>query len=175
MASATTAKQDGKATATTMFRTHNDLPEKTRRQMVDLCNRQLADTFDLFSQVKQSHWNVKGRDFYQLHLLFDEIADHLLAHGDLIAERATALGGKACGTARMAVAHTRLPELPDDIDEGMDYVAALVERFGNYGATTRAAIDEADEAGDADTADLFTEVSRAVDKDMWFLEAHRQA
>jgi len=75
----------------------------------------------------------------------------------------------------MAVANSRLPELPDDIDEGMAYVQALVERYGLYAATTRAAIDQADDAGDQDTADLFTEVSRAVDKDLWFLEAHCQA
>jgi starvation-inducible DNA-binding protein len=168
------AKKDSSA-ATRMFRTHNDLAESTRQAMVDLCNRQLADTFDLFSQVKQSHWNVKGRDFYQLHLLFDDIAERLEDTADLIAERATALGGKAKGTARMAVASSRLPELPDDIDEGMAYVGALVERFGAYAATSRGAIDEADKAGDADTADLFTEVSRQVDKDLWFLEAHLQA
>lgn len=166
-------KQNGAATRT--FETHNDLPEEVRLASIVLCNQQLADTFDLYSQVKQSHWNVKGRDFIQLHLLFDELAARLLEYVDLIAERATALGGKAMGTARMAAANSRLPELPDDIDEGMAYVAALVDRYGNYGATSREAIAASDEAGDADTADLFTEISRGIDKDLWFLEAHLQA
>ncbi|HYO29288.1 MAG TPA: DNA starvation/stationary phase protection protein Dps [Thermomicrobiales bacterium] len=160
---------------TRMFPTHNDLPQDVRVGMTKLCNEQLADTTDLYTQVKQSHWNVKGRDFYQLHELFDEQAARLLELADLIAERATALGGKAQGTARMAVATSRLPELPDDIDEGMAYVQALVERYGLYAATSRAAIAQAEEAGDQDTADLFTEVSRVVDKDLWFLEAHCQA
>ena len=141
---------------TRMFPTHNDLPQDVRVDMTKLCNEQLADTTDLYTQVKQSHWNVKGRDFYQLHELFDEQAARLLELADLIAERATALGGKAQGTARMAVATSRLPELPDDIDEGMAYVQALVESYGVYAATTRAAIDEAAEAGDLDTSDLFT-------------------
>ena len=166
------------ATTTTqvrMFPTHNDLPQDARATMTGLCNQQLADTTDLYTQVKQSLGNVKGRDFSQLHELFDEQAARLLELADLIAERATALGGKAQGTARMAVANTRLPELPDDIDEGMAYVRALVERYGLYAATSRAAIAQAEEAGDADTADLFTEVSRIVDKDLWFLEAHCQA
>ncbi len=170
-----TRNSTGSGTPAPMFPTHNDLPGEVRAAMTGLCNVQLADTTDLYTQVKQSHWNVKGRDFFQLHELFDDLAARLLEHADLIAERATALGGKAQGTARMAVASSRLPELPDDIDEGMAYVQALVERYGLYAATTRAAIDQADDAGDQDTADLFTEVSRAVDKDLWFLEAHCQA
>ena len=165
----------GRRPAARMFPTHNDLPAEVRSAMTGLCNAQLADTTDLYTQVKQSHWNVKGRDFFQLHELFDDLAARLLEHADLIAERATAIGGKAQGTARMAVATTRLPELPDDIDEGMAYVQALVERYGVYAATTRAAIDEAAEAGDLDTSDLFTQISREVDKDLWFLEAHCQA
>ena len=170
-----TGNNGGSDTPPPMFPTHNDLPEDVRAAMTQLCNAQLADTTDLYTQVKQSHWNVKGRDFFQLHELFDDLAARLLEHADLIAERATALGGKAQGTARMAVATSRLPELPDDIDEGMAYVQALVERYGTYASTSRAAVTQADEAGDQDTSDLFTEVSRAVDKDLWFLEAHCQA
>ncbi len=156
------------------FKTHVDLSKDVREEMVALSNAQLADTSDLFSQVKQSHWNLKGPNFYQLHLLFDSLAENLLGHVDLIAERATQLGGKAQGTARMAAANSRLPELPDDIDEGLAYVAALVDRYGLLASSTRAAIDTADKAGDIDTSDLFTEVSRALDKDLWFLEAHIQ-
>src|SRR5688572_27366782 len=93
-----------------MVATHHDLPEETRQQMVQLCNEQLADTFDLFSQTKQAHWNVKGPQFYQLHELYDELAEQLLGHADLIAERATALGGAATGTVRMAAGSTRLED-----------------------------------------------------------------
>jgi starvation-inducible DNA-binding protein len=160
---------------TGMFRTRNDLAESTRQQMVACLNAQLADTFDLSSQVKQAHWNVKGPEFMQLHELFDALHARLLEHIDLIAERATAIGGKAQGTARMAAAASRLEELPDDIDLGLEYVRALSDRYAALAASTRAAIDDADEAGDADTSDLFTEVSRALDKDLWFLEAHLQA
>lgn len=164
-----------KSNKQSMFVTHHDLSANVRAVMIQLCNEQLADTTDLYTQVKQSHWNVKGREFFQLHELFDDLAARLLEHADLIAERATALGGKARGTARMAVASSRLPELPDDIDLGLDYVGSLVERYGQYAASSRAAIAQSDNGGDADTADLFTEVSRAVDKDLWFLEAHCQA
>ena len=160
---------------TRTFPTHIDLPADVRASMIDLCNQQLADTFDLFSQVKQAHWNVKGKEFFQLHELFDLLAATLLEHVDLIAERATALGGLALGTVRLAAANSTLAELPPDAVDGPQAVAALVERYGVHAAATRAAIDRAAEQGDQSTADLFTEVSRAVDKHLWFLEAHLQA
>ena len=163
------------ATQARTFNTRIELAEDTRRQMIESLNQHLADLFDLSSQVKQSHWNVKGKDFYQLHKLFDELAEQLLELVDLVAERATALGGYATGTARMAAASSRLPEIPTDINEGMEYVQALTERYAAVGGTVRQAIDEADEAGDMGTSDLFTEVVRVLDKHLYFLEAHLQA
>ena len=160
---------------TRMFRTTNDVPLATREAMIALCNQQLADAFDLFSQLKQGHWNVKGHQFFQLHELFDELAAHVLEQVDLIAERATALGGEAAGTVRLAAAHSTLPEYPAEATEGPEHVAALVARCAAYAASTRRAIGTAADAGDQATADMFTEVSRQADKDLWFLEAHLQA
>ena len=156
------------------FSTQNDLPAETRKKMVDLLNRQLADTFDLFSQTKQAHWNVKGAQFYQLHELYDALAAELLAYVDLIAERATALGGAAQGTVRMAAGAARLPEFPAGGIDSLPSVDALAKRFAALAATTRKGIDTAEQAEDMDTADLFTEVSRGLDKSLWFLEAHLQ-
>jgi len=156
------------------FETAVDLSDATRVAMIQLLNQELADTTDLYSQTKQAHWNVKGIHFYQLHLLFDQLAEKRLGEADELAERATELGGYALGTVRMATANSRLPEIPTVINTGVDYVQALVERYGIHGNAIRAAIDEADEAGDQDTADLFTEISRDLDKDLWFLQAHLQ-
>ena len=161
-------------TKTRTFPTHIDLAADVREAMIALCNQQLADTADLYSQLKQAHWNVKGKEFFQLHELFDSLAEMMLEHADAIAERATALGGYATGTVRMAAAASTLPEFPIEATDGMAHVAALVDRFGQYAASTRAAIDRADERGDLSTADLFTEISRQVDKHLWFLEAHLQ-
>ncbi len=157
------------------FATHIDLAPEVRKQMVALLNQLLADIFDLYSQTKQAHWNVKGPQFYALHELFDRLAGDLEGYIDMIAERATALGGLATGTARMAAAASRLPDLPLDVVEGQEVVKALVERFAQVAASTRAAIQEAEQAGDMGTADLFTEVVRGLDKGLWFLEAHIQA
>ena len=118
---------------------------------------------------------MKGKDFFQLHELFDTLAETTLEHIDEIAERATALGGAALGTARMSAANSTLTEYPTAATDGPEHVTALVERYGAYAASTRAAIEAAEACDDADTADLFTEISRAVDKHLWFLEAHLQA
>lgn len=159
---------------TNLHATRIDLPEETRKQIVEILNQTLAATSDLRSQVKQAHWNVKGMNFFQLHEMFDEMADQLGEYIDMIAERATALGGVARGTVRMAAADSILPEYPLDIINGVDHVTALAERFASYGKHLRENIDRADELNDQDTNDLYVEVSRTIDKYLWFLEAHLQ-
>jgi starvation-inducible DNA-binding protein len=158
-----------------VFKTRIDLAAGTREKMVALLNQQLADTFDLYSQTKQAHWNVKGPHFAQLHELFDKLAHELEEDLDLIAERATALGGLALGTVRMSAAASRLPETSLDVVESIPIVEALATRYAGLAATTRAGIDAATAQGDMDTADLFTDISRGLDKSLWFLEAHLQA
>ena len=157
------------------FSTRIDIADSSRDELVALLNARLADTFDLYSQLKQAHWNVKGSDFIQLHELYDLVAESVLEYVDTIAERATALGGLALGTARLAAGASTLDEYPLDAVAGMDTVAAIADRLGAYGASVRAAIETALELDDQDTADLFIEVSRAIDKHLWFVEAHQQA
>jgi starvation-inducible DNA-binding protein len=154
------------------FRTQIDLDQGTREQVIAVLNQQLADTFDLYSQAKQAHWNVKGMNFFQLHELFDELAAPLLDYADMIAERITALAGLARGTARMSAASSTLDEFPADVVEGEEFVELLIDRFAAYAASTRKAIDSTDELGDMGTSDLFTEIVRGVDKSLYFLEAH---
>jgi starvation-inducible DNA-binding protein len=158
-----------------LYATKNDLSEQTRTQIIALCNARLADSIDLETQVKQAHWNVKGPDFIALHKLFDEINEDVEEYVDLTAERVVQLGGIAEGTARMAVKASKLSEYPANISEGHQHVDALSGALATYGKLARAAIDEANKLGDADTADIFTEISRGVDKWLWFVEAHLQS
>ena len=157
-----------------MFPTRHDLAAEVRARLVGLLNRQLADLSDLHTQLKHAHWNVKGPEFIALHELFDTLAAQAAGFIDEVAERATALGGVALGTARMVAGRSRLPEFPADTFVAHAVTAALADRYAHLAATTRRAIDEAAEIGDQDTADLFTEVSRGLDKSLWFLDAHLQ-
>ena len=156
-------------------KTKNDLPQTTRRKAIDMLNQSLADILDLGLQAKQAHWNVKGPHFIGLHELFDRAAEDLEEFTDEIAERAVELGGVALGTVQTVAKTSRLPAYPLDLVAGRDHVTALSQALAKVGATARGAIDAVGEAGDADTADLFTEVSRGVDKLLWIAEAHLQA
>ncbi|MCG6134743.1 MAG: DNA starvation/stationary phase protection protein Dps [Nostoc sp. LLA-1] len=165
---------DHNTLASRLYPTRIDIPAEARVQIVVILNKTLAATADLKTQTKQAHWNVKGTDFFQLHELFDAMAAELEAYIDMVAERVTALGGYALGTARAAASNSILPEYPFDILEGMEHVKALADRFALYAKHLREAIDKTDNLGDADTADLYTEISRTIDKRLWFLEAHLQ-
>ena len=157
-----------------MFKTKNDLPEASRIKAIELLNARLADCKDLQTQVKQAHWNVKGPNFISLHLLFDKVNDAVEDYVDEIAERAVQLGGVAQGMARMVAGRSSLAEYPKAAD-GRGHVEALSSALAAFGKAARKAIDEANNLGDQDTCDLFTEVSRGLDKWLWFVEAHLQA
>lgn len=158
-----------------MHNTKNDLAKGKREKIIEILNARLADAIDLKTQAKQAHWNVKGTNFIGLHELFDQVATAVEAHVDLIAERVTALGGTALGTARVVAQKSSLSEYPLEIVDGTAHVDALSTAMADFGKNIRKGIDETDKLGDADTADLFTEVSREIDKLLWFVEAHIQA
>jgi starvation-inducible DNA-binding protein len=158
-----------------MFKTKNDLPDDTRAGVVDLLNARLADAIDLQSQTKQAHWNVKGPNFISLHELFDKINNSAADNVDDLAERIVQLGGVAEGTVRKAAKRTSLSEYPSNLVDGRSHVEALSSVLAAFGKSVRRAIVEANDLGDADTADLFTEISCSIDKWLWFVEAHQQA
>jgi len=169
---ATSIKSTSKSVQRLSYPTRLDLGTDIRHAVIDVLTPTLATSLDLKTQVKQAHWNVKGLNFYQLHELFDTLATELEGYVDLVAERITALGGVPLGTARVAAATSILPEYPFDIVDGVEHLQALAERYALFAKHLRSGISTTDELGDADTADLYTEISRDIDKRLWFLEAH---
>jgi len=159
----------------TMYETENDLPKTDRVELNALINQRLADAIDLQAQLKQAHWNVKGPHFIGLHELFDEIAEDVEKYVDLIAERVVQLGGIAQGTVRIAAGRSRLDEYPLDIADGSSHVEAVARALSTFGREARMTIEETNALDDADSADIFTEISRGIDKWLWFVEAHTQA
>jgi starvation-inducible DNA-binding protein len=170
------ATTDARETApvTKLYATKNDLPEENRIEAAALLNQRLADCIDLQTQCKQAHWNVKGPSFIALHKLFDEVNADVEAYVDLIAERIVQLGGVAEGTARVVAVRSKLLDYPIALTTGMQHVAALSDSLSQFGRTARIAIEEMDNLGDADSADIMTEISRGTDKWLWFVEAHQQ-
>ncbi len=158
-----------------MHPTKNDLSEAARSKLVELLNSRLADAIDLQTQCKQAHWNVKGTSFIALHELFDKVNEDVEEYVDLIAERAVQLGGVAEGTARIVAKRSSLGEYPAKAVSGRDHADALSSALSAFGKVSREAIDKAAELRDAGTSDIFTEVSRGVDKWLWMVEAHLES
>ncbi|MGC4026795.1 MAG: DNA starvation/stationary phase protection protein Dps [Mesorhizobium sp.] len=154
--------------------THNDLKSNTRKTVIDILNARLADAIDLALIIKQAHWNVKGPTFIAIHELLDQLRKDQDGHVDTVAERVAQLGGMALGTSQSVASRTPLPPYPTDISKISEHLEALVERYAATAKLVRKAIEDCDEAGDADAADIFTAYSRSLDKNLWFLESHLQ-
>ena len=157
-----------------LYSTKNDLSQENRREIAGLLNQRLADAIDLQIQCKQAHWNVKGPSFIALHKLFDEINEDVEAYVDLLAERVVQLGGIAEGTIGVVAERSTLVDYPIGLRTGEEHVAALSDALATFGRAARIAIDEMNDLKDADSADILTEISRGVDKWLWFVEAHQQ-
>lgn len=155
-----------------MHPTRNDIPQKVREQVVTGLNQLLADAADLSMQTKQAHWAIKGPHFIALHQLFDSLHEHTGEWTDDIAERVAQLGGQPLGTLQAAAKATRLDPYPLDLTADKGHVELLAKALAKFGSLVRGAIDDFTKLGDAGTADLATEISRAVDKDLWFVESH---
>jgi len=161
-----------RASVVELHPTKNDLPSEIRTQVTEVLNTRLADCIDLQTQCKQAHWNVKGPEFIALHKLFDEVNEDVEEYVDLIAERIAQLGGIAEGTARVAVDRSRLPQYPVAITRCEEHVEALSGALAAFGRGMRICIEEMNELGDLDSADIVTEISRGTDKWLWMVESH---
>lgn len=155
-----------------MHKTHNTLPERIRIQSVELLNKHLAAAIDLHAQLKQAHWNVRGPGFIAIHELFDRVSTAVENYSDMIAERAGGLGGTANGTIQVAVEQSFLVRYPLGIADELQHLFAVSGALAGFGESVRDATDDAADFGDATTADLFTEISRGVDQQLWFVESH---
>ena len=157
-----------------MQKTANTLSKNIRAKSVGLLNRHLAAAIDLHAQVKQAHWNVRGPTFIAIHELFDKVADAVEEYSDTIAERAGALGGTAEGTIQTVIEHSFLERYRLGIADAEAHIGAVTAALARFGESVRNAIDETASNGDADTSDVFTEISRGVDQQLWLVESHRQ-
>ncbi|WP_245631939.1 DNA starvation/stationary phase protection protein Dps [Alicyclobacillus ferrooxydans] len=151
--------------------TRVEMSSETKQRMTALLNQHVTDLTDLFIQTKLAHWNVRGPYFIAYHELFDTLAGNLTELIDIVAERVTALGA-AAGVPVQAIAdETSLPVWRTETTEGLAVMKQLADSWAVVANSARHAI-EASADDDPDTSDLFTEVSRQMDKDLWFLEAH---
>lgn len=143
------------------------LPEDQQAKLIEILNRRLADAIDLQLQSRQAYWNVKGATFLSLRELFDRVAMEVEAYANLIAERIMQLGGKAEGTAQAVAERSALDGYGLARASHNESLATMLADFGRH---TRYASAQAIELMDDDTAALFTEIARGIDKWLWVVE-----
>lgn len=151
------------------------LSDDVKKQVCGVMQERLAEALDMYSQAKFAHWNVKGDNFYQLHLVFDHVAKVIFKQVDPIAERITQLGGVANGTVRQSACVSKIPEYPVETINGMDHVRALADALGHYCEELREASDKIDEIGDEPTSDFFKQLVVEAEEQLYFLESHLEA
>ncbi len=158
-----------------MYHNRVALSDEQKQKAVDVMQLRLAEALDMYSQAKFAHWNVKGVNFYQLHLVFDSVAEAIFPQIDQIAERMTQLGGVANGTVRQSATTSQIPEYEVTLTAGMDHVNALANALGCYAQALRQASDDIDEIGDEPTSDFFKQLVVEAEEQLYFLESHLEA
>lgn len=158
-----------------MYSNRVALPAEVKQKVVGVMQERLAEATDMYTQAKFAHWNVKGDNFYQLHLVFDSVAEQIFKQIDPIAERITQLGGVANGTVRQAACVSKIPEYPVETVAGLDHVNALADALGHYCEELREASDKIDEIGDEPTSDFFKQLVIEAEEQLYFLESHLEA
>jgi starvation-inducible DNA-binding protein len=138
-----------------------------RAQSLDLLNRHLAAAIDLYAQVKQAHWNVRGRGFIVVHQLFDKIAVEIMDYCDLLALRAEELGG----TIQVAATPSFLLPYTLGIAHERAHALAIAGALAMFGKSVFAASVQGVNSGDADTAELFAEILWSVEQQLWRVQS----
>jgi len=136
--------------------------------------RLLADSYTLYLQTHNFHWNVTGPQFRELHLMFEEHYTELAIAVDDIAERVRTLGEVAPGTYKAFAQLSSIPEV-DGVPEASEMVAILNRGHEQVVKTCREALGPAQEAGDESSVSLISDRMRIHEKTAWMLRAMHQA
>jgi starvation-inducible DNA-binding protein len=149
------------------------LSEDVCKESVDRLNQILADTMTLRDMYKKHHWQIAGKTFYQLHLLFDKHYDEQVELVDQIAERIQLLGGLSYAMAADVAEATNIPRPPKGREEIPVQISRLLTAHEIILQGARASARKATEIGDDGTNDLLiSDVVRTNELQVWFLAEH---
>ena len=133
-------------------------------------SRVLADTYTLYLETHNFHWNVTGPMFQTLHLMFETHYNELALAVDLVAERIRALGFPAPGTYRQFRELSKIPEV-DGVPKAQHMIRLLVQGHETVARTAREVFQSAESANDQPTCDLLTQRMQVHEKTAWMLRS----
>ena len=146
------------------------IDEKDRKKIADGLSRLLADTYTLYLQTHNFHWNVTGPMFQTLHLMFETQYTELSLAVDLIAERIRALGFPAPGTYSEFAELSSIKETRG-VPKAEKMIETLVQGQEAIVRTARGIFEVVDAAHDEPTADLLTQLMQIHEKTAWMLRS----
>ena len=149
---------------------HIGIPAADRERVADGLSHLLADTYSLYLQTHNFHWNVEGPMFNTLHLMFETQYNELWQAVDVIAERIRSLGFHAPGTYGELTRLTSIEEVAG-VPEAMDMVSYLVKGHEAVTRTARTAFQMSDKAGDESSSDMLTQRLQIHEKTAWMLRS----
>ena len=149
------------------------IDEKAREEIGQGLSRLLADTYTLYLQTHNFHWNVTGPFFQQLHVLFEEHYTELAEAVDEIAERIRALGILSPGTYQEFADLSSIKEVKGDIS-AEEMIERLVDSHETVVRTARGVLETAQEADDESSASLVGDRLVVHEKTAWMLRSHLQ-
>ena len=147
---------------------------KHRAEIAEGLKRLLADSYTLYLQTHNFHWNVTGPQFRELHLLFEEHYNELAVAVDDIAERIRTLGVIAPGTYRQFAELSSITET-DDVPSAQDMIKILTASHEQVVRTCREVLTTAQAADDESSSALISDRMRIHEKTAWMLRSLLQA
>ncbi|GGO66595.1 Dps family protein [Bowmanella pacifica] len=141
-----------------------------RQDIATGLKRLLADSYTLYLQTHNFHWNVTGPQFRELHLMFEEHYTELAVAVDDIAERIRTLGVVAPGTYKAFASLSSIEEV-EDVPAAADMVKILNKSHEQVVKTCREVLKLAQEGNDESTAALVSDRMRIHEKTAWMLRA----
>lgn len=146
------------------------ITESNRQTVSDGLKHLLADTYTLYLQTHNFHWNVTGPQFRELHLMFEEHYTALALAVDEVAERIRTLGYPAPGTYR-ALGELASVEEVENVPSASEMVVILTKSHEQVIKTSRAALKLAQSADDESSIGLISERMSWHEKTAWMLRS----
>lgn len=146
------------------------IAEQDRIKVADGLKKLLADSYTLYLQTHNFHWNVTGPQFRELHLMFEEHYTELAIAVDVIAERIRTLGVSAPGTYKAFASLSSIQEV-EGVPAAEEMVKLLNQGHEKVVKTSREVLSVAQEAKDESTASLVSDRMRVHEKTAWMLRA----
>ncbi|ANB67274.1 starvation-inducible DNA-binding protein [Aeromonas veronii] len=134
-------------------------------------NKLLASYQILYMNVRGFHWNIRGNQFFELHLKFEEIYNDLLLKVDALAERILTLDGVPMHSFSEYLKVSAIPE-QKGLHDGRACVESLLDSFRELLVAQRRILGQAAEAGDEGTASILSDYVQQQEKLVWMLRAY---